>query len=159
VFALVFGLDADGAVAWLLHPAFDWWMVLLGVALVIAYVPLTVTFQAIAMRLLGRVSEGTISRWSLAYVRVWLKTGIVESASHWLSGTLLWPVWLRFAGMKIGKGSEISTIIDTVPELVEIGSQTFFADGITCAVRASIKAPSRSRRSSSAPTRSSATTR
>jgi non-ribosomal peptide synthetase-like protein len=130
VFALVFGLDADGAVAWLLHPAFDWWMVLLGVALVIAYVPLTVTFQAIAMRLLGRVSEGTISRWSLAYVRVWLKTGIVESASHWLSGTLLWPVWLRFAGMKIGKGSEISTIIDTVPELVEIGSQTFFADGI-----------------------------
>jgi non-ribosomal peptide synthetase-like protein len=32
--------------------------------------------------------------------------------------------------MKIGRGSEISTIIDTVPELVEIGTETFFADGI-----------------------------
>jgi non-ribosomal peptide synthetase-like protein len=82
------------------------------------------------MRIMGRVPTGTISRWSLAYVRVWLKAGIVQSASHWLSGTLLWPVWLRGAGMKIGRGSEISTIIDTIPELVEIGTETFFADGI-----------------------------
>jgi non-ribosomal peptide synthetase-like protein len=129
-FALTFGMDAEGAAAWLFQPAFSLWTIVLGIALVLAYVPLTVTFQAIAMRLLGRVSEGTISRWSLAYIRVWLKAGIVESASHWLSGTLLWPVWLRAAGMMVGKGSEISTITDTIPELVEIGSQTFFADGI-----------------------------
>jgi non-ribosomal peptide synthetase-like protein len=32
--------------------------------------------------------------------------------------------------MKIGQGSEISTIVDTIPELVDIGPQTFFADGI-----------------------------
>ena len=32
--------------------------------------------------------------------------------------------------MRIGRGSEISTILDVVPELVEIGGETFFADGI-----------------------------
>jgi len=32
--------------------------------------------------------------------------------------------------MRIGRNSEISTIIDVVPELVGIGSETFFADGI-----------------------------
>jgi len=82
------------------------------------------------MRLLGRVPEGCISRWSLAYVRVWLKTGSVESAGRWLSGTLFWPIWLRCAGMKVGAGCEISTIIDVVPEHIEIGAETFFADGI-----------------------------
>jgi non-ribosomal peptide synthetase-like protein len=34
------------------------------------------------------------------------------------------------AGMKIGQGCEISTIIDVVPELIEIGDECFFADGI-----------------------------
>jgi len=129
-FVFAFGMDAEAAAAWLMHPSFDVWMALLGVSLVLAYVPATLMFQVIAMRLMGEIEPGAISRWSLGYVRVWLKTGILESASHWLSGTLLWPVWLRAAGMKIGPGSEISTIIDTIPELVEIGGQTFFADGI-----------------------------
>ncbi len=130
LFVLIYGMDAEGAAAWLLSPSFDVWAAVLGVGLVVASMPLVLVFQVIAMRLMGRVRAGTISRWSLGYVRVWLKAGIVESASHWLSGTLLWPVWLRCAGMKIGRGSEISTITDTIPELVEIGAQTFFADGI-----------------------------
>jgi non-ribosomal peptide synthetase-like protein len=32
--------------------------------------------------------------------------------------------------MKVGRGCEISTIIDVVPDLVSIGEKTFFADGI-----------------------------
>ena len=60
----------------------------------------------------------------------WLKTGLLIAAGEWLSGTLFWPRWLRLAGMTIGKGCEISTILDVVPELVEIGRDTFFADGI-----------------------------
>jgi non-ribosomal peptide synthetase-like protein len=71
-----------------------------------------------------------ISRWSLAYIRVVLKTGIVESAGNWLSGTLFWPAWLRLAGMRVGRGCEISTIIDVVPELIDIGDWSFLADGI-----------------------------
>jgi len=82
------------------------------------------------MRAMGEIPSGVISRWSYAYVRVCMKTKIVHSAGEWLSGTVFWPLWLRLAGMKIGIGCEISTIIDVVPELIEIGSESFFADGI-----------------------------
>ncbi len=92
--------------------------------------PAALALEAAVARALGKVPEGVISRWSIAYIRVWIKAGLVDSAGHWLSGALFWPLWLRLAGMKIGKGCEISTIIDVLPELVEIGEDTFFADGI-----------------------------
>lgn len=100
------------------------------IGLLLLALPLTLALEALAVRALGRVPEGVLSRWSLAYLRVWLKAGLVDSANEWLSGALFWPLWLRAAGMKIGRGCEISTIIDVVPELVEIGPETFFADGI-----------------------------
>jgi non-ribosomal peptide synthetase-like protein len=129
-FAVIQGIDAETASAWLFDPSLDAAGVLLGTAFFLAILPCTLVFQVIAVRALGRVPEGVISRWSLAYVRVWLKTGLVESANHWLSGTLLWHTWLRFAGMKLGRGCELMTIIDTIPELVEIGPDSFLADGI-----------------------------
>jgi non-ribosomal peptide synthetase-like protein len=125
-FVLAYGVDPEGP--FLAPPSAG--AALLGAALVVLGVPLTLLFQALAVRALGRVSSGVISRWGLAYVRVWLKAGTLDSASRWLSGTLFWPVWLRLAGMKVGRGCEISSIIDVVPELVEIGEETFFADGI-----------------------------
>ncbi|MGW4208963.1 amino acid adenylation domain-containing protein [Lentzea sp. NPDC004789] len=91
---------------------------------------ITVAFEAGVARALGRVTEKVISRWSPAYIRIWLKAGLVDSANKWLSGGLYWPTWLRWAGMDVGRGCEISTIIDVVPELVHIGPDTFFADGI-----------------------------
>ncbi|MBK7598957.1 MAG: hypothetical protein IPJ07_10715 [Acidobacteria bacterium] len=42
------------------------------------------------------------------------------------------------AGMKFGRDCEISTIIDVVPELIEIGPETFFADGFISAALAFI---------------------
>jgi len=39
-------------------------------------------------------------------------------------------VWLRWAGMKVGRRCEISTIMEVTPELVEIADDCFFADGI-----------------------------
>ncbi|MCF7674921.1 MAG: amino acid adenylation domain-containing protein [Akkermansiaceae bacterium] len=127
---LGFDLTSEQLWEWLFHPTASWlpWMVGLGIGVVA--VPLTLVFQAVVMRLLGRVPTVPLHRWSLAYVRVWLKAGLVESAGEWLSGTLLWPVWLRGAGMRVGPGCEISTITDVVPEHIEIGAETFFADGI-----------------------------
>ncbi|MEV4641255.1 amino acid adenylation domain-containing protein [Actinoplanes sp. NPDC049548] len=90
----------------------------------------SVCLEALAVRALGPVREGVISRWGLAYLRVMLKTELVTSAGDWLSGGLFWPVWLRWAGMSVGRGCEISTITNVVPELVKIGAGTFFADGI-----------------------------
>src|SRR5581483_10809033 len=105
-------------------------MVLGGLALVTLSIPITLAVEAGLVHFLGQVRNGVISRWSLAYLRVRLKTEILESAGHWLAGAIFWPVWLRWSGMKVGRGCEISSILDTVPELLEIGDWTFFADGI-----------------------------
>lgn len=105
-------------------------LVLAVIGMVVVPLPFTVALEALAARILGRVPEGVISVWSPAYIRVWLKARLVDSANEWLSGAMFWPIWLRAAGMKVGRGCEISTIIDVVPELVEIGPETFFADGI-----------------------------
>ena len=86
--------------------------------------------QALVLRLLGRTRPGAVNRWSGEYVCIWAKSHALERACLWLSGTLFWPTWLRLAGMRIGRGCEISTIIDVVPDTVTIGDTCFFADGI-----------------------------
>ncbi|MCP2244020.1 non-ribosomal peptide synthetase [Lentzea aerocolonigenes] len=127
---LYYGLTFDALLAVLTNPLS--YLDFLGVVAVLTCVTLmiTIAFQALVARALGRVTEKVISRWSPAYIRIWLKTGLVDSANKWLSGGLYWPTWLRWAGMDVGRGCEISTIIDVVPELVHIGPGTFFADGI-----------------------------
>ena len=127
---LAFGLGAEQAWAWAAQPWLDWRAGWLALGVLIVSVPLTLLWAAALMRLLGPVAPRTISRWSLAYIRVWLKTGLLHAAGAWLSGSLFWPLWLRAAGMQVGRGCEISTILDVLPELFEIGPESFFADGI-----------------------------
>lgn len=93
-------------------------------------VPPTLLMQAAACRLMGRVASGVVSRWGYGYVRIWLKAGLVDAAGRWLYGTLFWPYWLRLAGARIGRGCEISSLIDTLPEMIDVGARTFCADGI-----------------------------
>jgi len=124
------GLAGSDVGAWLSAPGWHADMWLVAVVASATAVPLAVTAQAIAIRLLGRLRPGVISRWSVTYLRVWAKTDLLRHAGDWLTGTLMWPIWLRIAGMKIGRDCEISTIIDVVPELVTIGPGTFFADGV-----------------------------
>jgi non-ribosomal peptide synthetase-like protein len=129
-FSELTGTDADDAMNWLFDASGSFTGFFFATAIALLHVPLMLLFSAFAMRLLGRVQEGVISRYSPAYIRVWLKTGVLQSANAWLLGSLFWPIWLRMAGMKVGKGCEMSTIIDTIPELVEVGPGSFFADGI-----------------------------
>ncbi len=128
--ALLNKVDAEDLLSWLFSPSHSLSLFFAAFLMVTLPVPFTVAIEALAVRGMGRVRAGVISRWSLSYARVWLKTQIVQSAGQWLSGTLFWPMWLRLAGMKVGRGCEISTIIDVVPELIEIGDESFFADGI-----------------------------
>ncbi|PYT09181.1 MAG: amino acid adenylation protein, partial [Acidobacteria bacterium] len=130
VLALFYKVDANDFLRWLSNPSHSLSVLIASVMMVTLPVPLIVAIEALAMRAMGKIQSGVISRWSYAYVRVCLKTRIVQSAGEWLSGTIFWPVWLRFAGMKVGRGCEISTITDVVPELIEIGAESFFADGI-----------------------------
>ena len=97
-----------------------------------------------ALRVLGRVPPGVhqpLRSWTC--VRVVLKTGLLEPAGDWLSGTLLLArVAARWPACASARDCEISTIIDVVPELVEIGDECFLADGIYLGGAA---APSRAR--------------
>lgn len=99
-------------------------------ALAVLAVPLTLLLEALACRAMGRVRPGVVSRWSGAYLPVWLKPSLVDSAQRWLYGTLFWPHWLRLAGARVGRACEISSLIDALPEMIEIGPHTFCADGI-----------------------------
>ncbi len=124
------GLDAGALIGWLAAPralpAAAGAAVLAGMAGVVG----GLIGRAALLRLAGPVRAATVPVRSLAAVRAAAKARAVESAGRWLSGAMLWPVWLRAAGMRIGRGSEISTIHDTVPELVTIGAGSFFADGV-----------------------------
>jgi non-ribosomal peptide synthetase-like protein len=130
VAAIALGLDAERISRWLDNPTLPPAILLAALALAMLSIPLTLALDAWIVRAMGRVPEGVIGRWSLAYIRVRMKTEILEAAGSLLGGALFWPVWLRWAGMKIGRRCEISSILDTVPELVEIGEGTFLADGI-----------------------------
>ena len=128
--ALIYGLDAEGALEWLYAPSLTAKVILAVMLLVTLPGPFILVLEAGLVRAFGKLDAGVISRWSPAYIRVWLKTQVLQSAGERLSGTLFWPMWLRLAGMRIGRGCEISTITDVVPELIDIGDESFFADGI-----------------------------
>ncbi|MFO0931282.1 MAG: amino acid adenylation domain-containing protein [Planctomycetota bacterium] len=124
------GIGAAEVIAWMAAPAWSTGGFLAVSAVVALGVPLGLASEAAALRLMGRVREGVVDRYSLAYLRALLKSDGVRVGGTWLAGTLFWPTWLRMAGMRIGRNAEISTIIDVIPELVSIGDDCFLADGI-----------------------------
>ncbi|MBI1842672.1 MAG: amino acid adenylation domain-containing protein [Verrucomicrobia bacterium] len=130
LFAHAYGLTDANAMIWWDNPTFDVHLLLASVLIAVAPTPFVLVLEALACRWMGRVQEGVSSRWSPGYARLWLKAGLVDSGSRWLYGTIFWPAWLRLAGMKVGRGCELSSLIDTIPESVEIGARTFCADGI-----------------------------
>jgi non-ribosomal peptide synthetase-like protein len=123
--------------AWLAAPELSWAGVVTTVGFVVAAGPASLVVVGLATRLAGRVQPGVVGLWSVAALRVEFKTGAVDAANRWLSGALLWPWWLRLAGMRVGRGCEISTLIDAVPETVTLGDGCFLTDGIYlgCPVR------------------------
>ncbi len=130
VFSWVWGVDPVTAAEWVLHPSVEAGMAFASVSLAVLLVPILLVWRCLTMRLAGRVREGVIPRWSYAYVRVQLKSDTLDWANGWLDGTMFWPVWLRAAGMTVGRRSEISRLHDTIPELTAIGTGSFLAGGI-----------------------------
>jgi len=99
------------------------------VAAVVA-LPLILVFEGLVARLLGAVPAGSYPLRSIPFLRIWLTSGLVNSANRWISGSLFWPLWLRLAGMRIGRSCEVSTLVDLVPQMVTFDALTFCADGI-----------------------------
>jgi len=124
------GFDPATLVALCNEPWSHPWGVALLLGTIVLAVPLRLLLQALLLRWSPAVPLGSRSRWRPGYAQLWLRTGVVESAGTWLSGTLFWPWWLRLAGMRIEAGCEVSTILEVLPEHVTVGAHSFFADGI-----------------------------
>ena len=82
--------------------------------------------------ILPRQVAGTSSIHSYAF---WRKkfTGLILDHSlqvlHGIYASVYAPVWLRFLGVKVGRHAEVSTAEGMTPELLELGDDSFIADG------------------------------
>ncbi|MCB9890753.1 MAG: amino acid adenylation domain-containing protein [Planctomycetes bacterium] len=133
VLLVVCHVDATQALEWLADPFASTTSVIASAALAsfsALALAFTLMLQALALRVLPKSRVGRFNRLSREAILVWIRTSLVDRAGRWLSGSLYWRWWLRFAGMRLGKNTEVSTILDVLPEHVEIGDESFFADGI-----------------------------
>jgi non-ribosomal peptide synthetase-like protein len=108
--------------------------ILLAPALAAVYVILMCVLTVVAKRvLLGRVAPGRYAMDSFFYVRYWFLQQLNELALqlvHPIYATQFVAPWYRALGVKVGKRAEISTASAIVPDLVEIGPESFIADAV-----------------------------
>jgi non-ribosomal peptide synthetase-like protein len=82
--------------------------------------------------ILPRQVAGTASIYSYAFWRRKFTSLILDQSLRVLHGiyaSVYAPMWLRFLGVKVGRNAEISTAEGMVPELLELGDDSFIADG------------------------------
>jgi non-ribosomal peptide synthetase-like protein len=83
--------------------------------------------------LLGKVVPGRYPKASWFYVRYWFLQQVNDLALRFLHpiyATLFVGPWYRALGVKVGRRAEISTAAAIVPDLVEIGPESFIADAV-----------------------------
>jgi non-ribosomal peptide synthetase-like protein len=81
---------------------------------------------------LSRVRPGTYPVESMIYLRKWLSDGLMgvsRAALLPVYTTIYLPPWLRLMGARIGPRAELSTVWNFAPELIDVGAESFFADG------------------------------
>jgi non-ribosomal peptide synthetase-like protein len=108
----------------------------LGLALIFS-VPVGILSSCLALAavrrlILPRLRPGTYPVESVIYLRKWLSDGLMRSARALLLPvytTLYLPPWLRLMGARIGRRAELSTVWNFAPELIDVGPESFFADG------------------------------
>lgn len=108
----------------------------LAVALVLS-VPLSVVlyalyFVALKKLILRKATPGTYSIESGFYLRKLASDKLMKASRSLLMPlytTIYFPTWLRMLGSKIGPRAELSTVWNFAPELIDVGPESFFADG------------------------------
>jgi non-ribosomal peptide synthetase-like protein len=82
---------------------------------------------------LPRLKPGVFSIHSKVYYSKWLSNQIQESSLavlHGLYATIYAPWWYRLLGARVGAGTEVSTALGVVPDMLTIGTDSFVADGV-----------------------------
>ena len=83
--------------------------------------------------ILPRLKPGSCSVHSNLYYAKWLVSQIQESSLyvlHGVSATVYAPLWYRLLGAKVGRGAEISAALGLVPDMLELGDESFIADAV-----------------------------
>ena len=81
---------------------------------------------------LPRQRTGRFSWHSAAYFWKWQLSAILDASLqvlHGLYASVYVGTWLRMLGTKVGRDAEVSTAEGVVPELLELGDESFIADG------------------------------
>ena len=87
--------------------------------------------------LLPRLSGGRWPVYGQIYLRRWLTNQIQESSLsvlHGLYASIYAGTWYRLLGAKVGPGTEISTAMGIVPDMLTLGRDSFIADGVMLGV-------------------------
>jgi non-ribosomal peptide synthetase-like protein len=82
--------------------------------------------------ILPRQVAGTSSIYSYPFWRRKFTSLILDHSLRVLHGiyaSVYAPMWLRFLGVKVGSNAEVSTAEGMVPELLDLGNDSFIADG------------------------------
>ena len=112
----------------------DYSYIALSPLLALTYVVISCLFT-VGMKwlLLGKVKADARPVWSWFYIRFWFTQQLLELALDLirpLYATLYIKPWYRALGAKVGTRAEISTATSVVHDLVEIGPESFIADGV-----------------------------
>jgi non-ribosomal peptide synthetase-like protein len=108
----------------------------LGIAAALAAVPVSILWYLQIVILvkhwaIGNISPGTYNVHSIAYLRYWFMTYLLNNTRQIILpfyATIFLPRFLRHLGAKIGRTVEISTVMHAMPDLLEIGDGSFLAD-------------------------------
>jgi non-ribosomal peptide synthetase-like protein len=80
---------------------------------------------------IGSIKPGVYPLWGWTYFRWWLGDRLLESLPlYMLSGSTLYPAWLRLLGADIGAETVIGSAIVRVPELLQIGQGSSLGNGV-----------------------------
>jgi len=90
-----------------------------------------VVASAVKRLAIGDVFPGVFPLASGEYLRFWFANYLMNNTRHLLLpvyATVYLPGFLRLMGARIGKGVEISTVMDLIPDLLDVGDGSFLAD-------------------------------
>ncbi|MGF0237472.1 Pls/PosA family non-ribosomal peptide synthetase [Rhodococcus sp. IEGM1300] len=80
----------------------------------------------------GRLKPGVFPLWGVTYFRWWAADRMVESAPvYLLSGSSLYPLWLRALGAKIGQDVIVGGAVVRAPDLLHIGNGVSVGNGVS----------------------------
>jgi non-ribosomal peptide synthetase-like protein len=109
-----------------------WWAIFLTISIPLFEIAFWALLIVVKYAVIGRTRAGVYRIASISYVRKWLLDSLLS-----LSRLLTLPMYttlyilplLRLLGIKIGSRAELSVVSYLAPDMVEIGAESFFADG------------------------------